>query len=179
MKKFCISLMIIVIILLSVACGQDSKTKESTEYLRIHIRANSNSEEDQNVKYAVKEAVVNYLTPIVADCKTKSEATEKISLRSDDIRYIADEILKANGFEYSSLVKVCSEEFPTRVYEDLTLEKGYYDALIIGLGKAEGDNWWCVVYPPLCFTSGGNVKYRSKILEIIAEFKQRMQSEDI
>ncbi len=173
MKKFCITLTLIVIIVLTVACGQDSKTKENTEYLRIHIRANSNSEEDQNVKYVVKEAVVNYLTPIVADCKTKSEATDNISLKSSEIEYIADNILRANGFKYSSEVKVCCEEFPTRVYEDLTLESGYYDAVIIELGKAEGDNWWCVVYPPLCFTSGGNIKYRSKIMEIIAEFKKK------
>ncbi|MBO4323256.1 MAG: stage II sporulation protein R [Clostridia bacterium] len=173
MKKFCISLFLIVIILLTVACGFESGEREESEYLRIHIRANSNGDEDQRIKYAVRDAVINYLTPIVADCRSKSEATEKINSKEKDIKYIADEILLKGGFKYSSTVAVLNEEFPTRIYEEVTLEGGYYDALIIGLGAAKGDNWWCVVYPPLCFTSGENVKYKSKILEIISEFKSR------
>ena len=98
---------------------------------------------------------------------------EKICSKEKDIKYIADEILLAGGFKYSSTVTVLNEEFPTRVYEGITLGGGYYDALIIGLGSAKGDNWWCVVYPPLCFTSGENVRYKSKILEIISEFKSK------
>ena len=69
-----------------------------------------------------------------------------------------------------------NEKFPTRVYGDLTLESGYYDAVIVELGKAEGANWWCVVYPPLCFSSGENIEYRSKIADIIAEWKSKTKS---
>ena len=80
-----------------------------------------------------------------------------------------------NGFEYTSDASVKREQFPTRVYGDLELEKGFYDALIVELGDAKGDNWWCVIYPPLCFAGGnltaGNIKYKSKILEIINEWK--------
>lgn len=77
-------------------------------------------------------------------------------------------------FSYRSKASVREEEFPTRVYEDLTLDAGYYDALILELGSGKGDNWWCVVYPPLCFTGGecGYV-YKSKILEIIESFKKK------
>ena len=173
MKKACITLGLIFIIILTVACSAGTGRVENEEYLRVHIRANSNSADDQRIKYLVRDAVVNYLTPVVADCQTKSEATEKISLKKRDLEYIADEVLKSGGFGYSSTVSVRNEQFPTRVYEDLTLEGGYYDALIIELGNAEGDNWWCVVYPPLCFTSGENIKYRSKIKQIIEEFKAR------
>ena len=172
MKKICISLFLIVIILLTVACGENERYA-NTEYLRIHIRANSDSDADQNIKYAVRDAVVGYLTPIVADCHSKSEATEKINAKEKDIKYIADGILLAGGFEYSSTVAVLNEKFPTRVYDEITLECGYYDALIIGLGSAEGDNWWCVVYPPLCFTNTENIKYKSKILEIIENVKNK------
>ena len=179
MKKFCISLFLLVIILLTVACGADTATTKSQEYLRIHIRANSNEEEDQRIKYAVKDAVVNYLTPVVADCQTKAEAVEKINSKEKDIKYIVDEILLKNGFGYSSTVSVLNEEFPTRIYDEVTLEGGYYDALIIGLGSAEGDNWWCVVYPPLCFTYTKNVKYKSKILEIISRFKEKTATKGV
>ncbi len=173
MKKFCITSFLIVIIVLTAACGQGSGTVEKTEYLRIHIRANSNEYEDQNVKYAVKEAVVNYLTPIVADCSDKSEATEKLIGKKAEIKFIADGVLLSYGFGYSSSISVRNEEFPTRVYDDVTLSEGYYDALIIELGSGKGDNWWCVVYPPLCFTSAKDVKYKSKISEIIAAFKKK------
>ena len=66
-----------------------------------------------------------------------------------------------------------NEKFPTRVYGEFTLESGYYDAVIVELGEAKGDNWWCVVYPTLCFTGGENVKYSSLILKVIEEFKQK------
>ena len=80
-------------------------------------------------------------------------------------------MLKNAGFNYHSKVAVRNELFPTRVYGDFTLEEGFYDALIVELGEAKGDNWWCVVYPPLCFTGTENIKYKSKILEIINSFK--------
>ena len=81
---------------------------------------------------------------------------------------LANQVLAKNGFNYKATVAVRNEEFPTRVYEDLTLESGYYDALIVELGRAKGDNWWCVVYPPMCFTGNeSGIIYKSKILEII------------
>ena len=173
MKKFCITLEIIAIILLTIACGSGTGNTESEAFLRIHIRANSNGDTDQAVKYIVKDAIVNYLTPVVADCRTKSEAVEKISAKTQNMKFFADETLKADGFEYSSEVSVRSEYFPTRIYGDTVLNSGYYDAVIINLGSGKGDNWWCVVYPPLCFSSGKNVKYRSKIIEIIEEFRRK------
>ena len=83
----------------------------------------------------------------------------------------ADKILREHGFTYGARASLRQEEFPTRVYEDITLSAGVYDALILELGTGEGDNWWCVVYPPLCFAGGnGNVVYKSKIAEIIRNF---------
>ena len=172
-KKICISSILLIIIILTVACNTGSDKSENQEYLRIHIRANSNEEADQNVKYLVRDAVVEYLTPIVSDCRTKKEATEKIGSAKKTLEFIIDGILKTNGFKYSSSVSVRNEQFPTRVYDDLTLSGGYYDAVIVELGTAAGDNWWCVVYPPLCFSSTENLRYASKIKEIIEQFKQK------
>lgn len=173
MKNFCISLALISIIIVTIVVGVN-KNSDSIEYLRIHIRANSNSQIDQDVKYSVKSAIVDYLTPIVANCHDKETAVKAINEQKSQLERVADKVLSQNGFEYKSQVVVRNELFPTRVYGDFTLEEGFYDALIVNLGKAQGDNWWCVVYPPLCFTGNQTqVKYKSKILEIIKEFESR------
>ena len=172
MKKVCISFLIISIIILGLTAFNQPKTQ--TEYLRIHIRADSNSQQAQSVKYKVKDAVTGFLTPYVAECTTKEEAEKMISSLLGKIEEVTDRVLLSNGFSYTSNARLAEEEFPTRKYQDFVLEQGYYDALIIELGSGQGDNWWCVVYPPLCFTSGnGNVVYKSKILEIINAFKNR------
>ena len=86
---------------------------------------------------------------------------------------MANNVLKNEGFCYTSNALVTSEEFPTRTYQNLTLPEGVYDSLIVNLGTGSGNNWWCVVYPPLCFVNADNsseVTYRSKLLEIINSF---------
>ena len=144
------------------------------EYLRIHIRANSNSEIDQNVKYEVKSLAVEYLTPFIAECDTKQDAERVLQQNKEILENKIDLLLYKKGFNYNSNIAIRNEKFPTRVYEDFTLEEGFYDAVVIELGKAEGDNWWCVVYPPLCFTGNeSNIVYKSKIYEIIQNFKNR------
>lgn len=148
-----------------------------TEYLRIHIRANSNSEVDQNVKYKVKDAVTDYLTPYLINVNSKKEAEELLCRLDGEIERVADNVLKENGFTYKTEAQIRNEKFPTRVYEDFTLESGYYDALILELGSGTGDNWWCVVYPPLCFTDTSvKYEYRSKLIEIVKNFKNRKES---
>lgn len=170
MKKVCISFIAIAIIILSVVGVCFTKTTH-TEYLRIHIRANSNSEQDQAIKYEVKRAVVEFLTPFIAECDTKQKAQEVFNAQKQNITGVANKVLEKGGFNYTASVKICREEFPTRVYENYTLEQGFYDAIIINLGNAEGQNWWCVVYPPLCFTgSGADYRYESKIGQIIKDF---------
>ena len=172
MKKGCISFLIVAIIILSaVGLGLNSQST-TTEYLRIHIRADSNSAVDQAVKYKVKDAVVEFLTPYIAECDTKDKAEKMLNDRLSDVERVADRVLKENGFSYKSTAGIKKEEFPTRIYGQLELKKGFYDALIINLGSGKGDNWWCVVYPPLCFTESGfcGYVYRSKIYDIINDF---------
>ena len=171
MKRVCISFFIVAIIILSVIGLNLQKNQPNEEYLRIHIRAESNLKEDQAVKYLVKDRVVEYLTPYIAECDTKIKAEKLLTEQLDEIKAICDKVLKENGFNYTSTVKLTNEEFPTRSYGELKLEKGFYKALIIELGSASGDNWWCVVYPPLCFVGNGeNYVYRSKIKDIIDAF---------
>lgn len=142
------------------------------EYLRIHIRANSNNEIDQNIKYQIKDAVVDFLIPYLSTCENKKDAEFIIEKNLGSLESVADNILKQNNFNYKSSARLCLENFPARSYGNLMLESGFYDALILDLGQAEGDNWWCVVYPPLCFVNGSTTvnAYKSRILEIINSF---------
>ena len=167
MKYLLSFISVCVITLILVFCGNGG-TQE--EYFRIHIRANSNSEADQNVKYMVKDAVVDFLIPLLSDVETKDEAEDVMNANLDKIEEVADEVLLENGFTYKSSAYISFEEFPTREYDDLVLEEGFYDALILALGTGSGDNWWCVVYPPFCFLetkNSENYVYISKIWEII------------
>ena len=175
MKKILLCLLVVVSIIATVlfVCVKSESAQAETDYLRIHVRANSNDEVDQSVKYIVKDQVVKFITPYAAQCTDKQTAIEIISGILGEIEKVCDRVLKEKGFSYTSKASVRAEEFPTRVYGDLTLESGIYDALIIELGTGTGDNWWCVIYPPLCFTSGtADVQYRSAILDIINKFKR-------
>ena len=176
MKKIGVILSVIIMVII-VIFGTTYK-QINKDYLRIHIRANSNAEVDQLVKYKIKDAVVQVLTPYIANCENFDEVKDVLGKNLDVIDLTANKILKQNGFNYTAKSKLCEEEFPTRTYNGYTLQAGFYDAIIVELGKAEGDNWWCVVYPPLCFTStenGTNVVYKSRILNMIENFKSRRQ----
>ena len=184
MKKICIIFLLSIIISLTVlGFGGFSENGASMyalsaqnqeindEYLRIHIRADSNEDRAQAVKYKVRDGVVDYLTPLVADYTTQKQAVQGIAKNLDGIRLVAEEILQKAGFSYGAAVEIKTENFPTRVYGSYTLPAGEYTALIVRLGRGEGDNWWCVVYPPLCFAATNtDVVYKSKIKEIIDRF---------
>lgn len=172
MKNFCIVFVVLIIIIATVVCATAvAPAQAESEYLRIHVRANSNSDADQSVKYKVKDEVVKFITPYAAECVDKQTAMELVSSILEQIEEVCNRVLRQNGFLYTSKASVRREQFPTRVYDDVTLEAGMYDALIIDLGSGTGDNWWCVIYPPLCFTSATtDVKYRSAIYDIVKKF---------
>lgn len=173
MKKLISIMIAIVSIFLLAGCGSNSTTQE--QYLRIHIRANSNSRIDQNIKYTIKDDLVNYLTPLVSQCNSFDEVVDMIDDNINDMENLCDNILTDNGYSYTSKIMINEEYFPTRAYGEYVLESDFYDAIIVNLGEAKGDNWWCVVYPPLCFLNAKNVDknnivYKSKILELINNF---------
>lgn len=166
---FFLCVLLVICVLVGVSINNNNKQHEN--YLRIHIRANSNLDADQSVKYLIKDAVVDFLTPVISTCKTKGEFEKVLQENLINIECIADEILAQNSFDYKSSASINNEYFPVRSYDNLTLENGYYDALIINLGSGSGDNWWCVVYPPLCFlNSNADYCYKSRILDIVKKY---------
>lgn len=179
MKKIICIISVCIVALVGGITLFGGNSNNQTEYLRIHIRANSNMQVDQEVKYAVKAAVVEQLTPLVSGASDFKQAYQCVGKNLDIIVDAANKTLKSKGFDYTAKARLCQEEFPTRSYQNLTLEGGVYDALIVELGSGKGDNWWCVVFPPLCFVSndGGasktdNIKYKSLIAEWIAKAKE-------
>ena len=173
MRKFftIFFLFVICFVLIFVYGGFNFKEQYYEEYLRIHIRANSNLSIDQDIKYEIKDSVVDFLTPIISSCNVKSDFEKKLKQNLVNIECIANNILAQNSFDYKANARLDNEYFPVRSYDNLTLQNGYYDALIIDLGSGEGDNWWCVVYPPLCFlNSNADYCYKSRIVEIIKKY---------
>ena len=169
MKKFLLVLIISIFGFSTMGCNSTNSS-----VVRIHIRANSNSESDQSVKLIVRDAVIDYITPLIADCGDAEDVKNTLSDNLSSIEDIADEVLDQNGFIYSSNAEVRNEYFPSRDYGGNTFPADYYDALILELGSGTGDNWWCVAYPPLCFVgenaSGNSIKYKSKIVELINKY---------
>ena len=170
MKKLLFIVIIAILFFVFAGCS----IQNNTNCLRIHIRANSNDEVDQQIKYLVKDEVVSFLTPLLANATDKQKAKQIVLQNKDQICKIADDLLQKNGFDYCANARLDNEFFPTRSYNDVVFEKGEYDALIVDLGSGNGDNWWCVVYPPLCFVggeiTGENLVYKSKLQEIIQKF---------
>lgn len=181
MKKSCITFLLSGIIILSALFCTVCFTQKAAsvrgvtaEYLRIHIRADSNDAAAQRVKYEVRDAVVEFLVPVIAYARDKEEAKAAIRKNFDGVERAAERVLSKNGFSYGARAELKKEWFPTRVYDGVTLPDGEYESLILRLGKGEGDNWWCVAYPPLCFSTygGQNIAYKSWIVEKIAEWKK-------
>lgn len=165
-------IVIVISIVLFSLCLIPSSTPEPEQFLRIHIRANSNTTSDQNIKLIVKDAVVVYLSGIVENIETKEEAKRTVASLLDDITVLSNDVLSSRGFSYTAKARLASERFPEKNYDGLVLSEGDYDALIIELGEGAGDNWWCVIYPPLCFVYGEDngtdkIQYRSAILDFL------------
>jgi len=119
----------------------------SQAIVRLHVVANSDSDADQELKLKVRDAVLAYSQ---ADFTKKSDIESSL----DEYKKIAEQVIKENGFSYPASVEYGKFSFPTKHYKNLSLPAGSYDAVRISLGEAKGKNWWCVLFPPLCFVDG-------------------------
>ncbi len=164
-------LFVCLLVPLLTSCDSMANQKElANQCLRIHIRANSNSQCDQAVKLKVRDKLTVFFEDLLVDCTSKQEAVNKIENAIGQIQKIANETLKENDFDYVSQAKITNEHFPERNYGDYIFQEGNYDALIVELGSANGDNWWCVAFPPLCFVPNGmeeKIIYKSWVKEML------------
>ena len=136
----------------------------SESVFRLHVIANSDSVEDQNLKYKVRDNVINYMNSLCSSAASKEEAIKLAKEHTDEFYNIAKQTVIDNGYSYDIKINIGNFDFPTKQYGDISLPAGSYDALRIEIGKANGQNWWCVMFPPLCFVdvSSGIVPEESK-----------------
>lgn len=122
------------------------------EVVRFHILANSDGEVDQQVKLKVRDSVLEWMEDQGQSYSDSEEAKQYLASHCREIEAVADAVLEQLGVSYRSAAEVVSAYFPERTYGDLTFPAGWYDAVRIRLGEAKGRNWWCVLYPNLCFS---------------------------
>ena len=123
----------------------------SESVFRLHVLANSNSEEDQSLKLKVRDSLLNYMNTICSSCSTKAEAISLVNKHKQEFQKIAENTIYENGYNYSVNINIGNFYFPTKNYGDISLPAGFYDALRVEIGNAKGKNWWCVMFPSLCF----------------------------
>lgn len=121
------------------------------QIIRFHVRANSDTDEDQALKLKVKDRVVKYMQPMLAQSESIDQSREILNDHIEDIKEVALATLAEEGSDYGVNVYFEHSYFPMKSYADITLPPGEYEAFRIDIGSSEGKNWWCVLYPPLCF----------------------------
>lgn len=145
----------------------------SNSVFRLHVIANSDSDEDQNLKYIVRDNLLNYMNTLTENITSRDAAIQIAEEHEDDFYDIAKKTIEENGYNYDVKIEIGNCYFPTKYYGDISLPAGYYDSLKVEIGNASGQNWWCVMFPPLCFVdmSTGIVPDESKktIKENLAE----------
>lgn len=128
----------------------------STQVFRVHILANSDIEEDQNLKLRVRDAVIAYGETIFQNVHSKDEAMAIVEENLEQFILVAENTIREYGYNYPVTAAVKNICFDTRYYGDITMPGGFYDALQIKIGDAHGKNWWCVMYPSLCIYSASD-----------------------
>ena len=166
LKRFLI-LIILFIAYLFICANSYANTVSkdlSDSVFRLHILANSDSEEDQNLKLLVRDNVLKYMKEISNGVNSKEDVEVLMKEHLDDFYDIARKTILENGYDYDVKFEIGKFDFPTKVYGDIALPAGMYDALRIEIGEAKGHNWWCVMFPTLCFVdvSSGSLDNESK-----------------
>lgn len=155
MKKIC-AIVGIVIAIIVTGFWTKSKKDEMQEELakevfRFHVLANSDSQEDQALKMKVKEAIITYMERELPDSDSVEMTKRWAQQNLKHIEEVAEAIIAEEGYTYSANAKVTTCEFPDKTYGDITFPAGEYEALRVEIGDGKGQNWWCVLYPNLCF----------------------------
>ena len=150
----------------------------SDKVLRLHVIANSDSAEDQNLKLKVRDSIIKFFEN--QNFKSREETKKFASDNLDKIRIISQNEILKNGFKYNVEAKVCKASFNTRVYDEIALPAGEYDSLKIIIGDGKGKNWWCVIFPPMCIPAAEkcNVDRKSYNENFSKEDKNVIENKD-
>lgn len=148
MKKILIFLVVtIFMFFLLVGYSTSVNSNLSQNIVRLHVIANSDSDDDQALKFKVRDAILEH-------SQSNFTKKEEVQTKLDEYKKIAEKVIAENGYNYNVEVEYGNFKFPTKEYNNLRLPAGNYDAVRVKIGNAEGQNWWCVMFPPLCFVDG-------------------------
>ena len=166
LKKFLIIFTLFIVYLFFCIFSYSNAVSKniSDSVFRLHVIANSNSQEDQNLKYAVRDELIKYMNIVCQDISSKEEAIKIAKQNKEEFYNIAKKVINNNGFDYDINIEIGNFSFPTKSYGDVSLPAGFYDALKVEIGSSSGQNWWCVMFPSLCFVdvSEGFIPQESK-----------------
>ncbi len=131
------------------------------EIIRFHVIANSDSDKDQQLKLKVRDEVIKFLSPLLDQSSSIEESRKILKENDEEVKKIAKKVIEENGYKYSVESELSRENFPEKIYGNIVLPQGEYEAYRILIGKSSGQNWWCVMFPPLCFVdvTKGEVAY--------------------
>lgn len=155
-----ISLIVLLLFCISLFSGCTTRLDENRGYnyddvkdvlIRFHVIANSDSNEDQNLKLKVRDGIIEYLYPYLNGSKSIEESRNILLQNKSKVVDIAQTIIKDNGYDYTVTSELSRENFPEKSYGNIILPQGNYEAFQVIIGKGQGKNWWCVMFPPLCF----------------------------
>lgn len=200
-NKICIVFLLIVILSLnsctsSKLVDDSSSTNElvyediANKIIRFHVIANSNNDEDQALKLKVRDKVIEFVSNSLKESNSLDESRQFILENKSNIEDIAKDVIIQSGYSYNVTSSLSRENFPDKLYGDVVFPQGEYEAYRILIGEAKGENWWCVMFPPLCFVDGtkeaidstevvdklnnnkekvknNKVKFKSKLFEVL------------
>lgn len=158
LKLLEIALMLVAALFLtSGALALQTGDQLAEKVVRLHVIANSDSDADQALKLQVRDRVLERAEALLRQCESRQDAEKLLESRLFELRRIALEEIRDNGFDYDAVVRLTEMDFPTREYDSFTLPAGKYLALRVVIGEGAGRNWWCVVFPPLCAAASADV----------------------
>lgn len=158
LKTYILALVIVIVTFVAIAYDYEKNATKaavvegiSDSLIRFHVIANSDSDEDQKLKLKVRDEILVEMQSVLGESKNIEQTRELICNNMSRIKGIAEKVIEENGYDYKVDIKLKTEKFPLKTYGDIILPPGKYEALLVEIGEAKGKNWWCVMFPPLCF----------------------------
>lgn len=147
-----LSLLLILFLFITISSYASTISEDlSNNFFRLHILANSDSDDDQALKLKVRDNIIEYMNTLSYDGISKEDAIKLSQENLNHFQEIAEKTINEAGYDYPVKLEIGNFYFPTKYYGNISLPAGYYDALKIEIGAAKGQNWWCSLFPPLCF----------------------------
>lgn len=170
MKRF-LSFFLLIVIVLTCVYAECSFDKIKSDVVRLHVIANSNTKEDQELKLKVRDSILVKTNELLKDVNTKQNSLTILKENLCMLENTAYDCIQKEGYSYSVAVFLGEYDFPTKTYDTMTLPRGTYDALRIVIGEGKGDNWWCVLFPPFCLDKTNDPETESKKNDVVVKFK--------